>query len=36
MFAPSGTEFRNENKNNIEGLSIILKDKLEIYNLNQT
>ena len=35
-FTPSGAEFNNENKNNIEGLSIILKDKLEIYNLNQT
>ena len=35
-FTPSGTEFTNENKNKIEGLSIILKDKTEIYNLNQT
>ncbi len=35
-FIPSGTEFTNENKNKIEGLSIILKDKTEIYNLNQT
>ena len=35
-FTPSGTEFNNENKNKIEGLSIILKDKTEIYNLNQT
>ena len=35
-FTPSGTEFTNENKNKIEGLSIIVKDKTEIYNLNQT
>ena len=34
-FTPSGAEFSNENNvNKIEGLSIILKDKLEVYNLN--
>ena len=36
-FTPSGAEFSNENNvNKIEGLSIILKDKLEVYNLNQS
>ena len=34
-FTPSGPEFSNENSTKIEGLSIILKDKLEIYNLNK-
>ena len=35
-FTPSGSEFSNENNNKVEGLSIILKDKLEVYNLNQS
>ena len=35
-FTPSGDEFSNENNSKIEGLSIILKDKLELYNLNKS
>lgn len=34
-FTPSGSEFYNEDNTKINGLSIIYKDKLELYNLNQ-
>ena len=34
-FTPTELEFNNQNNTKIDGLSIILKDKLELYNLNQ-
>ena len=34
-FTPSGSEFYNEDNTKINGLSLIYKDKLELYNLNQ-